>query len=81
MWESGSFFDTILNSFSNSPAGMIPAPGLELASNWTSLNTTGVPPSMLGAFYAAFADNGGVVSQHELEKEKRREEKTRRPYV
>ncbi|CAD6575858.1 MAG: hypothetical protein ASARMPREDX12_007601 [Alectoria sarmentosa] len=39
------------------PAGIIPAPGNGLASNWTSVNTTGVPPIMLGAFRAALADN------------------------
>ncbi|KAL9130759.1 MAG: hypothetical protein Q9175_006945, partial [Cornicularia normoerica] len=60
MWESGSLFDTILNSFSNKPAGMIPAPGNGLTSNWTSVNTTGVPPTMVGAFHAALADNGNV---------------------
>ncbi len=40
MWESGSVFDTILNSFTNSPAGIIPAPGNGLAMNLTSENTT-----------------------------------------
>ncbi|CAF9934867.1 hypothetical protein IMSHALPRED_009868 [Imshaugia aleurites] len=56
MWQSGSLFDTILNSFSNSPAAMIPAPGDGFASNWTSVNTTGVPPNMLAAFQAALAN-------------------------
>lgn len=40
MWESGSIFDGILNSFTNSPAGMIPAPGNGLAANLTSVNAT-----------------------------------------
>ncbi|KAL9073967.1 MAG: hypothetical protein Q9161_002589 [Pseudevernia consocians] len=62
MWQSGSLFDLILNSFSNSPAGMIPAPGDVLASNLTSIDTTGVPPVMLGAFHAALAGNGEVGS-------------------
>lgn len=53
-------FDAILNSYSNSPAGMIPAPGNGLVSNWTSVNTTGVPPTMLGAFHAALADDAEV---------------------
>ncbi len=57
MWESGSLFDTILNSFSNSPAAMIPAPGDVLASNWTSVNARGVPPIMLGAFRTAVEGN------------------------
>lgn len=62
MWESGSLFDTVLNSFSNSPAGMIPAPGDGLASNLTIVNTTGVPPKMLGAFHTAFADSSEMKS-------------------
>lgn len=60
MWESGSLFDTVLNSFSNNPAGMIPAPGDGVASNWTSVNTTGVPPVMVGAFHAAMAESNDL---------------------
>lgn len=52
----------VLNSFSNNPAGMIPAPGNELVSNWPSMNTTAVPPSMLGAFHTALADDDGAKS-------------------
>ena len=62
MWESGSLFDIIMNSFSNNPAGMIPAPGGVFASNWTSAKTTGVPPNMLGAFHAALTDNAKTKS-------------------
>jgi len=40
MWESGSGFDGVLNSFTNNPAGMIPAPGNGLALNMTSENAT-----------------------------------------
>ena len=69
MWESGSLFDTILNSFSNNPAAMIPAPGDALASNETAVNTTGVPPTMLGAFHAALSNNGQFEYGHGVEKE------------
>ena len=60
MWQSGSLFDMVVNSFSNQPAGMTPAPGNALASNLTTMNTTGVPPNMLGLFHAALPDNDNV---------------------
>lgn len=60
MWESGSLFDLILNSFSNRPAGMTPAPGNALASNLTTMNTTGVSPAMLELFHATLPDNDNV---------------------
>ena len=53
-------FDTILNSYSNSPAGMIPAPGNDLGLNWTSANITGVPATMLETFRAALKEDGEV---------------------
>ena len=62
MWESGSLFDMILNSFSNSPAGMIPAPGNEVAVNWTLVNTTAVPRTMLNAFHVGLVENRGEKS-------------------
>ena len=42
MWESGSTFDFIMNSFTNGPAPMIPAPGNGFISNWTSANISEV---------------------------------------
>ena len=52
----------ILNSFSNSPAGMIPAPGNEVAVNRTLVNTTAVPRTMLNAFHVVLVENRGEKS-------------------
>lgn len=52
----------ILNSFSNNPAGMIPAPGNEVAVNWTWVNTTAVPRTMLNAFHVVLVEDRGEIS-------------------
>ena len=41
MWGTGSVFDIVLNSFTNDPAPMIPAPGNGVGVKLTSVGLSG----------------------------------------